>query len=66
MHSEVHTCRIFHTLYICTLQAAEDFDLIFFLQRLPGTMITLDGGHALHTDNPAAFIAEVRSFHDSL
>jgi pimeloyl-ACP methyl ester carboxylesterase len=29
-------------------------------------LLILDGGHALHTDNPGAFNAVVRSFLDSL
>lgn len=35
--------------------------------RRPNTrLIALDGGHALHTDSPSAFNAEVRNFLDSL
>ena len=29
-------------------------------------LLVLDGGHALHADNPGAFNAVVRSFLDSL
>ncbi len=32
----------------------------------PCHLLILDGGHALHTDNPGAFNAVVRSFLDSL
>jgi pimeloyl-ACP methyl ester carboxylesterase len=35
--------------------------------RRPHThLLILDGGHALHTDNPGAFNTVVRSFLDSL
>jgi pimeloyl-ACP methyl ester carboxylesterase len=36
------------------------------LRRPSTTLVTLEGGHVLHTENPAAFTAAVRSFLDSL